>query len=82
VIEQRDADHYQLKANILSSNRRAHGYYYTTHDTDRFYVAVPAQADRGAELRVYEVHDANPQHGWQTNSGTNYKQRLGAKRCD
>jgi DNA-binding beta-propeller fold protein YncE len=57
VIEQRDADHYQLKASIPSSIGARTGYYYPTHDTDRLYVAVPAHAGQGAELWVYEVQD-------------------------
>ena len=57
VIEQRDPDHYQLKANIPSSIGARTGYYYPTHDTDRLYVAVPARAGQGAELWVYEVQD-------------------------
>ena len=57
VIQQKDPDHYELLANIPSSIGARTGFYFTTHDTDRLYVAVPARAGHGAELWVYEVQD-------------------------
>lgn len=57
VIQQKDPDHYELLANIPSSVGARTGFYFPTHDTDRLYVAVPARADHGAELWVYEVQD-------------------------
>jgi len=57
VVQQRDPDHYELIANIPSSIGARTGYYYSTPDWDRIYVAVPAHAGQGAELWVYETQD-------------------------
>jgi DNA-binding beta-propeller fold protein YncE len=57
VFQQRDPDHYQLRANISSSIGARTGFYFPTHDTDRLYVAVPSHAGQIAELWVYEVQD-------------------------
>lgn len=57
VIQQKDSDHYESLADIPSAIGARTGYYLPTHDTDRLYVAVPARADHGAELWVYEVQD-------------------------
>jgi hypothetical protein len=57
VIQQKDPDHYELIANIPSSIGARTGFYYSTPDWDRIYVAVPAHAGQGAELWVYETQD-------------------------
>ena len=57
VFQQKDPDHYELRANIPSSIGARTGFYFPTHDTDRLYVAVPAHAGQIAELWVYEVQD-------------------------
>jgi hypothetical protein len=57
VFQQRDPDHYGLRANIPSSIGARTGFYFPTHDTDRLYVAVPSHAGQIAELWVYEVQD-------------------------
>ena len=57
VFQQKDLDHYELRANIPSSIGARTGFYFPTHDTDRLYVAVPSHAGQVAELWVYEVQD-------------------------
>jgi DNA-binding beta-propeller fold protein YncE len=57
VFQQRDPDHYGLRANVSSSIGARTGFYFPTHDTDRLYVAVPSHAGQIAELWVYEVQD-------------------------
>jgi DNA-binding beta-propeller fold protein YncE len=57
VFQQKDPDHYELKANIPSSIGARTGFYFPTHDTDRLYVAVPSHSGQSAELWVYEVQD-------------------------
>jgi DNA-binding beta-propeller fold protein YncE len=50
VFQQKDPDHYELKANIPSSIGARTGFYFPTHDTDRLYVAVPSHSGQTAEL--------------------------------
>ena len=57
VIQQMDPDHYESIAEIPSSIGARTGFYYSTPDWDRVYVAVPAHAGLGAELWVYETQD-------------------------
>ena len=57
VIQQKDPDHYEVIANIPSSIGARTGYYYSTVDWDRIYVAVPGHGGQGAELWVYETQD-------------------------
>jgi hypothetical protein len=59
VIGQKDADHYELLAKVESGlGARTAGYFGKGRKGfDRFYVAVPARADHGAELLIYTVQD-------------------------
>jgi DNA-binding beta-propeller fold protein YncE len=60
VFQQTDADHYQFLAKVPSSlGARTAGYSGKTGKKgfDRLYVAVPARANRGAEVRIYTVQD-------------------------
>lgn len=60
VFEQRDSDHYQLLARVPSSlGARTAGYSRKVGKKgfDRFYVAVPARSDHGAEVLIYTVQD-------------------------
>jgi DNA-binding beta-propeller fold protein YncE len=59
VIGQKDADHYELLAKVQSAlGARTAGYFGKGRKGfDRFYVAVPARADRGAELLIYTVQE-------------------------
>jgi hypothetical protein len=59
VFQQEDADHYKLLAKVPSalgartaaySGKGRKGF-------DRFYLAVPARADHGAEVWIYTVQD-------------------------
>jgi len=62
VFQQKDADHYQLLSKIPSAlGARTAGYFGKGRKSaDRFYLAVPARAGRGAEvwiLWIYTVQD-------------------------
>lgn len=60
VFQQRDADHYELLAKVPSSvGARTSGYFgkLGKKSFDRLYVAVPARANHGAEIRIYTVQD-------------------------
>src|SRR5579884_1362424 len=59
VFQQSDPDHYSLLAQVPSAiGARTAGYFGKgPKGFERFYVAVPARADRGAELLVYTVQD-------------------------
>jgi hypothetical protein len=60
VFQQKDADHYELLAKVPSSlGARTAGYAGRVGKKgfDRLYVAVPARANRGAEVWIYTVQD-------------------------
>lgn len=60
VFQQKDADHYQLLAKIPSAlGARTAGYNGKVGKKgfDRFYLAVPARSDHGAEVWIYTVQD-------------------------
>lgn len=59
VFHQEDADHYQQLANIRTAvGARTAGYFGKgKKGFDRFYLAVPARANHGAEVRIYTVQD-------------------------
>lgn len=60
VFQQKDTDNYQLLAKIPSSlGARTAGYSGKVGKKgfDRLYVAVPARANHGAEVRIYTVQD-------------------------
>jgi len=60
VFQQKDADHYQLLAKVLSSlGARTAGYAGKVGKKgfDRLYVTVPARANHGAEVWIYTVED-------------------------
>jgi outer membrane protein assembly factor BamB len=57
VFQQKDADHYSLLAEVASSIGARTGWYYSTAEWDRLYVAVPSHGGQGAELWVYETQD-------------------------
>jgi hypothetical protein len=59
VFQQEDADHYKLLAKVPSAlGARTAGYFGTGRKGfDRFYLAVPARADHGAEIWIYTVQD-------------------------
>jgi DNA-binding beta-propeller fold protein YncE len=60
VFQQRDADHYEPLSKISSSlGARTSGYFgrIGKKGFDRLYVAVPARANHGAEIRIYTVQD-------------------------
>ena len=59
VFQQKDADHYQLLSKIPSAlGARTAGYFGKGRKSaDRFYLAVPARAGRGAEVWIYTVQD-------------------------
>lgn len=60
VFQQKDADHYQILAKVPSSlGARTAGYSgkMGKKGFDRFYVAVPARANHGAEVRIYTAQD-------------------------
>ena len=59
VFQQKDADHYQLLSKIPSAlGARTAGYFGKGRKSaDRFYLAVPARAGRGAEVWIYTVED-------------------------
>lgn len=58
VYQEIDADHYQRIAKIPSAiGARTSAYYGQVGRHNSLYVAVPARANRGAELSVYETRD-------------------------
>jgi len=59
VIQQDDADHYQLRAKIPTAlGARTAGYFGKQRKGfDRFYLAVPAHSGQNAEIWVYTVRD-------------------------
>lgn len=59
VFQQQDADRYRLLAKIPSQlGGRTAGYFGKLgKGFDRFYVAVPARADHGAEVLIYTIQD-------------------------
>jgi YVTN family beta-propeller protein len=59
VFQQKDADHYQLLSKISTAlGARTAGYFGKgKKGFDRFYLAVPARAGRGAEVWIYTVQD-------------------------
>jgi hypothetical protein len=59
VFAQKDADHYQILAKVTSAlGARTAGYFGKGRKGfDRFFLAVPARADKGAEMWIYTVQD-------------------------
>jgi YVTN family beta-propeller protein len=59
VFQQKEADHYQLVSKIPTAlGARTAGYFGKgKKGFDRFFLAVPARAGRGAELWIYTVQD-------------------------
>jgi DNA-binding beta-propeller fold protein YncE len=59
VYQQDDADHYKLLASVQTAiGARTAGYFGKgKKGFDRFYLAVPARADHGAELWIYTLQD-------------------------
>jgi hypothetical protein len=59
VFQQTDADHYALLAKVPSTlGARTAGYFGKgKKGFDRFFLAVPARADHGAEMWIYTVQD-------------------------
>jgi len=59
VFQQKDADHYQMLAKVPSSlGARTAGYFGRgKKGFDRLFLAVPARADKGAEMWIYTVQD-------------------------
>jgi DNA-binding beta-propeller fold protein YncE len=59
VFQQKDADHYELLENVSSTlGARTAGYFGKGRKGfDRFFLAVPARADHGAEMWIYTVQD-------------------------
>jgi hypothetical protein len=59
VFQQKDADHYELLTKIATSlGARTAGYFGKgKKGFDRFFLAVPARADHGAEIWIYTVQD-------------------------
>jgi outer membrane protein assembly factor BamB len=59
VYQQNNADHYKLLANVQTAlGARTAGYFGKGRKGfDRFYLAVPARADHGAEVWIYTVQD-------------------------
>ena len=59
VYQQEDADHYKLLAKVQTAiGARTAGYFGKGRKgLDRFYLAVPARADHGAEVWIYTVQD-------------------------
>ncbi len=62
VYQQNDADHYKLLAKVQTAvGARTAGYFGKGHKGfDRFYVAVPARADHGAEIWIYTIQGGTP----------------------
>jgi hypothetical protein len=59
VFQQKDSDHYDLLAKVPTAlGARTAGYFGKgTKNFDRFFLAVPARAARGAEIWIYTVQD-------------------------
>ena len=59
VFQQKDPDHYELLAKIPTAlGARTAGYFGKgKKNFDRFFLAVPARSERGAELWIYTVQD-------------------------
>lgn len=59
IFQQEDADHYKLLAKVQTAiGARTAGYFGKGRKGfDRFYLAVPARADHGAEIWIYTVQD-------------------------
>ena len=59
VFQQEDADHYKLLAKVQTAiGARTAGYFGKGRKGfDRFYLAIPARADHGAEVWIYTVQD-------------------------
>lgn len=59
VFQQEDADHYKLLAKVPTAvGARTAGYFGKGRKGfDRFYLAVPARADHGAEVWIYTLQD-------------------------
>jgi DNA-binding beta-propeller fold protein YncE len=59
VFQQEDADHYKLLAKVQTAiGARTAGYFGKgKKGFDRFYLAVPARADHGAEVWIYTLQD-------------------------
>jgi hypothetical protein len=59
VFQQEDADHYKLLAKVQTAiGARTAAYFGKGRKSfDRFYLAVPARADHGAEVWIYTVQD-------------------------
>lgn len=59
VFSQEDADHYKLLAKVQTAiGARTGGYFGKgKKGFDRFYLAVPARADHGAEVWIYTLQD-------------------------
>ena len=59
VFQQNDADHYRLLAKVPSAlGARTAGYFgKAKKGFDRFFLAVPARADHGAEVWIYTVQE-------------------------
>jgi hypothetical protein len=59
VFQQDDTDHYKLLAKVHSAlGARTAGYFGKGRKGfDRFYLAVPARSDHGAEVWIYTVQD-------------------------
>jgi outer membrane protein assembly factor BamB len=59
AFQQEDADHYRLLAKVQTAiGARTAGYFGKGRKGfDRFYLAVPARAERGAEVWIYTVQD-------------------------
>jgi hypothetical protein len=59
VFQQDGADHYKLLAKVQTGvGARTAGYFGKGRKGfDRFYLAVPARADHGAEVWIYTVQD-------------------------
>ena len=59
VFQQEDADHYKLLAKVQTAiGARTAGYFGKgKKGFDRFYLAIPARADHGAEVWIYTVQD-------------------------
>jgi hypothetical protein len=59
VFQQDDADHYKVLTKVQTAiGARTAGYFGKGRKGfDRFYLAVPARADRGAEVWIYTVQD-------------------------
>ncbi len=54
VFEQKDADHYDRIARYPTPPRSQTGLF--VQEWGKLFVAVPAQNDQGAEIRVYQAH--------------------------